>query len=162
MSKLPPHKSWFQQSPYRPYHISAGCVVVKSLSPDTAILVLSDHEGRLSLPKGTLENNETLEQCAARETEEETGAKVELVDFIASLTYESPPHSGSGKVFSKTVHYFLAMPKTHNIQPGDSYVKVEWMGLEKALDLIKAASDYKPEWQVVERVHSLLTDKIYA
>lgn len=161
MSKPPPHKLWFQQSPYRPYHISAGCVVASSLSPDADILVLSDSAGRLSLPKGTLENNETLEQCARRETEEETGIKVRLIDFVASLTYESPPHTGSGGIFSKTVHYFLAVPQTHSLQPGDSYIKVEWMGLEKALDLIKTASVYKPEWRVIEQVHTLLTDKIY-
>jgi len=137
-------------------------VVVKSLSPRTQILVLFDRDGLMSLPKGTLENNETLEQCAARETEEETGAKVNLVDFIASLTYESPPHTGSGGVFSKTVHYFLATPQTQDITPGDTYVKIQWMDLEKALGLIKAASSYKPEWQVLEQVHTLLVDRIYA
>ena len=44
------------------------------------ILVVLGKNGKYSLPKGVIENSESLSDCAKRETYEETGVNVELKD----------------------------------------------------------------------------------
>jgi len=57
------------------------------------------------LPKGTLHRGETLEQCAARESAEETGRNVELEGYLGAL--QSRWTDERGRLIDKTVHYFL-------------------------------------------------------
>jgi 8-oxo-dGTP pyrophosphatase MutT (NUDIX family) len=58
------------------------------------------------LPKGTPEVGETSENTACREVEEETGLRVEILDYIGFIEYDSTHGPSSGKEL-KRVHYFL-------------------------------------------------------
>lgn len=53
------------------------------------------HEGAWTLPSGFIEADESAEEAAIRETEEETGLKVEVVEMMGVNSFpEGPPVSG--------------------------------------------------------------------
>tara|TARA_B100000029_G_scaffold208760_2_gene206615 strand:+ start:4095 stop:4718 length:624 start_codon:yes stop_codon:yes gene_type:complete len=52
------------------------------------------HKGQISLPGGVVENGETLEHAALRETHEEIGVNPEKIQLIGSLTSFYIPVSG--------------------------------------------------------------------
>jgi len=58
---------------------SAGGVVVRALAGDWYALLIKDPYGKWSLPKGHMEGGESLREAAAREVEEETGIRPEVV-----------------------------------------------------------------------------------
>lgn len=57
----------------------AGTVLVNKKSKKIALIYRKDTRN-LEFPKGHLEENETLQECAIRETEEETGRKNYLLN----------------------------------------------------------------------------------
>ena len=58
---------------------SAGGVVVRPLAGIWYALVIKDPYGNWGLPKGHIEGGESLRETAAREVEEETGIRPDLV-----------------------------------------------------------------------------------
>lgn len=60
----------------------AGCVVV-NLETKQIALIFRDYYNDYTFPKGHLELNETLEECAVRETAEETKRDCKIVSEIA-------------------------------------------------------------------------------
>lgn len=65
--------------------IAAGGLVLNEKSE----LLLIFRRGKWDLPKGKLEEKETLEDCAIREVKEETGLnQVEIKQFIGTTTHD--------------------------------------------------------------------------
>jgi len=95
--------------------VCAGCVVFRMNECGGIDFLLIKHEkdknNRYGFPKGHLEKNESIEECAVRETWEETGV-------VSRLLYELPPVFSSNKNENKVVHIFLA--KQLNPQNGIS------------------------------------------
>ena len=61
----------------------AGCIIISKKNPKKILLIQTDYLGNtFSFPKGHLEKGETFEQCALRETQEETGLNVNLIKKI--------------------------------------------------------------------------------
>ena len=58
---------------------SAGGVVVRLLAGAWHALLIRDPYGKWSLPKGHIEGGESLREAAAREVEEETGIRPDIV-----------------------------------------------------------------------------------
>lgn len=54
---------------------SCGCIVINN----GEVLLVKHNDGHIAFPKGHIENGETEEQCALRETYEETGLKVKII-----------------------------------------------------------------------------------
>lgn len=69
----------------------AGCILI-NLETKAVGLVYRTKKDDYSFPKGHLEDNETLEECAIRETEEETGRRCSIVSdiVIKPIEYVTP------------------------------------------------------------------------
>lgn len=85
--------------------VAAGGIVIQWREDGPYMLLIADRFGRMTLPKGHLEEGETLEEAAIREVQEETGVRARIVHFLGKTHYTfSDP---SGGVVEKVVHYYL-------------------------------------------------------
>src|SRR6266508_997804 len=117
---------------------SSGAVIV---NPEGRTLLLClEHEGTWSLPKGTVEPGETLEQTALREVHEETGLEVRLIRPLHEVSYSFywPP---AGVNYHKTVAYFLAEPVGGEVRPEPGFEEARWVTHEEALRLLRWPND---------------------
>ena len=67
--------------------LKAGSILVNIQTKKIGLVYRRDKDKGLSFPKGHLEEGETLEQCAVRETEEETGRKNHIVEKLETINY---------------------------------------------------------------------------
>ena len=122
---------------------SAGCFVTRKNGEIKELLLMhrvwpNGEEGWI-LPKGTLEANETLEQCALRETIEETGyTDIEIIKKLNVESYFHPKHK-----VQKEVHWYLAVAKSskqqapeHTLIESDSEINIYWKSFDEALKLL--------------------------
>jgi diadenosine hexaphosphate hydrolase (ATP-forming) len=68
--------------------LKAGGLIVRDQAGRQEVLLISSNRRSWSFPKGHLEPDETLEQCAVRECEEETGLRVEIIKELPVLEYK--------------------------------------------------------------------------
>jgi 8-oxo-dGTP pyrophosphatase MutT (NUDIX family) len=87
--------------------VSAGGFVVSSENPNLVCLMARFNRGgklEWCIPKGHLEQDETIEQAALREVFEETGLEAEITESLGEVNYQ---FIQAGQRISKTVHVFL-------------------------------------------------------
>lgn len=103
-----------------------------------------------ALPKGTPDDDETLEETALRETREETGLNVTVEAPIDAIHY----HFVRGTVrFRKTVHFYLMRATGGDLQLHDKeFDDVSWMALPEAIELLT----YPTERSVLERAAEMI------
>ncbi|HSO28428.1 MAG TPA: NUDIX hydrolase [Candidatus Sulfomarinibacteraceae bacterium] len=119
---------------------SAGGIVVR-LDGDRPSLVVGlrrrdgdRHGGTWTLPKGTPDPGETIEETAVREVEEETGLRVRIVAPLPSIDYSFVQ---GGERIHKTVHYFLMQPVGGDLGRHDrEFERVRWARFEDARSLL--------------------------
>ena len=103
-----------------------------------------------ALPKGTPDSGETIEETALRETREETGLEVEIVDELSSIRYFFV--RGSTR-FHKTVHFFLMRAVGGRTDDHDAeFDEVRWAPIDEALAVLTHAT----ERSVVERALAII------
>jgi 8-oxo-dGTP diphosphatase len=114
---------------------AAGCVVLKQLQDRLHVLLIHiRNRDDPRLPKGGVEPGETFEQCAVRETLEETGYRVRLLPIEPVLV--SAIKSRRMPILHLTIRFFLAAeldgsPDKRTDQELVSQVK--WSPVEKAV-----------------------------
>lgn len=87
-----------------------------------------------TLPKGTPQGDETVEQTALREVAEETGLEVRITDRLDSIEYWFVQR---GTRIHKTVHYFLMEPTGGDLARHDhEFEQVKWLSLPEAPALL--------------------------
>jgi len=133
---------------------SAGGLVVTGEGPDARGVLIGklDRKGRLvwSLPKGHVEEGESLEQTAAREAEEETGIAGEVVSPLGVVDYW---FVADGRRIHKTVHHFLLRAVGGELSNADVEVtEVAWVPLGEINDRLA----YPDERKLVARVPEML------
>lgn len=110
---------------------SAGGVVIHD---NNVLVITSSLRGSTDLPKGTIEQGESIEHAAVREVEEETGYRTRIIAPVDNVTYE---FNIQGSRYQKTVTYFLmeladSGKPIKNLQPGEDFQN-EWLSFDEAL-----------------------------
>jgi 8-oxo-dGTP pyrophosphatase MutT (NUDIX family) len=85
--------------------------------------------GKWDLPKGKMDKKETFEECAIRETEEETGLKnVKLISPLIT-TYHTY-HEGSKYILKETKWFTMKVNGKQKLIPqaAEQISKLEWVG----------------------------------
>jgi 8-oxo-dGTP pyrophosphatase MutT (NUDIX family) len=127
--------------------VSAGGVVVH----EGKVLVIvptrraADGSHVLGLPKGHLDEGETILEAATREVREETGVTTEFVQELGEVRYW---YVRDRKRVAKSVHFFLFRyvsgdPADHD----DEVLEARWMGFAEA----QKALSYPGERDMVAR-----------
>ncbi|MEA2889249.1 MAG: 8-oxo-dGTP diphosphatase [Bradyrhizobium sp.] len=118
--------------------ISAGAVVLGTQQNAGKIaLIRRNRYGRdISLPKGKLKKDETIEACAIREVREETGQQLAIQSY-AGLTH----YLAAG--VPKVVFYFIMHADQADCAPKDSgeVADVIWVKPEEAIDMLTYPGD---------------------
>ena len=118
--------------------IAAGVVIWRP-QESGAIEIAVVHRARYgdwSLPKGKLENNETLVACAYREGEEETGLEFFIGPYIGDAEYLVAEGM-------KRVSYWAARASDRQtvFYANEEVDQLQWWSLEQALDSLTRDSD---------------------
>jgi NTP pyrophosphohydrolase including oxidative damage repair enzyme len=119
---------------YTPVHreVSAGGIIIDFArqSLPAAIIARINRAGRVEwcLPKGHIEEAETLEEAAQREIEEETGIRGDILHSLSNIEYW---FTSSGQRIHKTVHHYLLKATGGEItidnDPDHEAVDVAWV-----------------------------------
>jgi ADP-ribose pyrophosphatase len=122
---------------------SAGGIVVSTQHDQPSLVVGMRRRGRdavtWTLPKGTPDPGETLEETALREVTEETGLEVRIVEPLSAIEYAFVQ---DGARIRKTVHYFLMEPVGGDLSHHDAeFERVRWVPFEEAAALLSFATE---------------------
>ena len=110
---------------------------------------------RWSLPKGTPDQGETLEETALREVREETGLHPVIEGPLGNINYWFV--SSDRRVrYNKTVHFYLMAPTGGCTDEHDpEFDEVRWFPAEEGLKTLAYASEAK----VMEKALAMIRDK---
>ena len=116
-----------------PLVVAAGGVVTN----DKGKVLFIYRNDKWDLPKGKLDKGESIEDCAIREVEEETGVKGLKIENFLRTTYHI--FKNNGIITLKQVHWYaMKTDYTGKLKPEkkEGIVKVKWKGpvkIQKAL-----------------------------
>jgi 8-oxo-dGTP pyrophosphatase MutT (NUDIX family) len=133
---------------------SAGGIVVSSQQDRLSLVVGMRRRGRdavtWTLPKGTPDPGETLEETAVREVTEETGLEVRIVEPLSAIEYAFVQDSSR---IRKTVHYFLMVPTGGDLSLHDrEFERVRWVPFDEAGSLLSFATERELVAAAAERL----------
>lgn len=116
---------------------SYGAVLYKVENGEVLFLVEHMGLGHTSLPKGHIEEGESIEDCVHRELLEELGIHIKLdTSFSKTISYSPYPD------ILKDVTFFLATPLDEEIKVDhDEVVSAEWLNFMQALQALTFPSD---------------------
>lgn len=109
------------------YQIAAGGVVEN----EQGKILLMKRLGKWDLPKGKLDKGETIEECALREIEEETGAK--QLSIISSFEETFHTYYRNEKWIIKHTHWYLVKcEKDNKLKPqkAEDIEQVSWVDFD--------------------------------
>jgi len=123
-----------------------GCILLSKDKKKIALVVRKENE--YSFPKGHLEQNEKLIDCALRETEEETGRKLKLLTNTYTKHKYYTEKEGNITVY---MYYVIDDGITNkNINDFDKE-KFVWINLDKVYDIL-SYDNLKEFWLRARRV----------
>jgi 8-oxo-dGTP pyrophosphatase MutT (NUDIX family) len=144
-------------------HTTAGCVLLDNLDLKLNAKVLmifrkwdSAPDGAWILPKGHVEDGESLEQAALRETSEETGyTNLRIIKPLEQITIR---YDKNGFDNIKVVHWFLAclvnstqttLELTETEKSSESF-ELHWIPLAEAVKMTHFDTDNLPLKNAIE------------
>jgi 8-oxo-dGTP diphosphatase len=111
---------------------AAGGIVVRARDSggwEVAVVHRPEHLD-WTLPKGKLEPDETLSECALREVLEETGQTCHLGRFVGEVEYIDR------KGRTKVVSYWLMQPVAGSFEPSPEVDELRWLPLADASEIL--------------------------
>ena len=130
----------------------SGCILINIKNKKIALV---KRNGEYSFPKGHVEKNETLKECAKRETIEETGHDVEIIgEELSVIRYKS----SAGKNVEN--HFFVGIDLGITDQKVEEKDKeeIEWFNI----NLIENKLSYhnlKKFWREIEKDIKKIAEK---
>ncbi len=111
---------------------SAGIVLVRNIPNKNEFLLLNYPQGHWDFIKGKIEQNETPQETALRETREETGiSNIEFIDgFEESVAYD---FRFKNEDIHKKVVFFLAKTSEKNVRLSHEHNDYLWLEYDDAL-----------------------------
>ena len=138
--------------------VSAGGIVYRVLDDKQIETVLCGRiePARWSLPKGTPDAGESLEETALREVREETGLHPVIEAPLGNINYwfVSPDKRVR---FNKTVHFYLMAPTGGCTDEHDpEFDEVRWFPADVGIKTLT----YTSEARLLEKAVSIIRDKV--
>ena len=123
----------------------AGTILVNLKNKKIALVYRRDKLG-YEFPKGHLEKGETLEECAIRETEEETERKNHIIEKLGVVKYIT------GKGEDVELHLYLAIVdgKSHEVIEENLKEKLYWFSADEVEAKLKY-DDTKRFWKKTKK-----------
>ncbi|MFI9449163.1 NUDIX hydrolase [Amycolatopsis sp. NPDC052450] len=134
---------------------SAGGLVVDAERLNAALIGRLDRHGRLlwSLPKGHIEDGETVEQTAVREVKEETGISAQVLQPLGTIDYW---FVAERRRVHKTVHHFILESTGGELSDEDVEVtEVAWVPLAE----LETKLAYSDERKLVRKAKELFAQQ---
>ncbi|MBE1580808.1 NUDIX hydrolase [Amycolatopsis roodepoortensis] len=134
---------------------SAGGLVVDAERANAALIGRLDRHGRLlwSLPKGHIEDGETVEQTAVREVKEETGISAQVLEPLGTIDYW---FVAERRRVHKTVHHFILESTGGELSDEDVEVtEVAWVPLAD----LETKLAYSDERKLVRKAKELFAQQ---
>ncbi|GAB3704163.1 NUDIX hydrolase [Amycolatopsis oliviviridis] len=134
---------------------SAGGLVVDAERTHAALIGRLDRHGRLlwSLPKGHIEDGETVEQTAVREVKEETGISARVLQPLGTIDYW---FVAERRRVHKTVHHFILESTGGELSDEDVEVtEVAWVPLAD----LETTLAYSDERKLVRKAKELFAQQ---
>ena len=98
-------------------------------------ILLIFRRGKWDMPKGKLDDHETIEQCSVREVQEETGLKNVQLDEPLTITYHTY-HEGSKFILKESHWYTMHVSGHQQLEPQkeEGIDQVIWVSKEELAD----------------------------
>ena len=121
----------------------AGCYLIDTKLKMVA-LIFREKQNDFTFPKGHLEQNETLEECAIRETAEETKRVAKIVKNVSPIveTYTTP------KGENCECHMFVAIDEGPSNNSSTDTHSIVWTSIDEVLNKLSYDS-LKQSWQKI-------------
>jgi 8-oxo-dGTP pyrophosphatase MutT (NUDIX family) len=117
--------------------VSSGGFVISKSDPNlVALMARFNRGGKLEwcIPKGHLEQDETVEQAAIREVFEETGLEAQIIQHLGEVNYQ---FIQDGSKISKKVHVYLMQQTGGELSfahdPHKEASELEWVRVSELL-----------------------------
>lgn len=116
--------------------IAAGGLVFN----DNEALLMIFRRGKWDLPKGKLDEGETIEQCAVREVQEETGLQnITLDNFLGTTHHEYFEPRINSDVFKETHWFKMHAAGTQSLIPQteEDIEQIEWVDKKDIMEKLQ-------------------------
>lgn len=136
--------------------IKAGCILL-DLESKKVGLIYRDKLDDYSFPKGHVEENESIEECAIRETEEETGRKCHIISKYKRKMFQYM-NNVDGEI---KCYYYLAIDdgESEKVFSDDLVHELKWLDYSSVQDML-TYDDLKKLWNdVKENVLEVFNEK---
>lgn len=128
--------------------VTTGGGIATKKTKDGMYIALVKKEGSLVIPKGHINDGESIEECAVREVWEETGLYVygiiKKLGIIQRLSKED-----NGELVNKDIHVFLM--KNSIFQDEEPQEEYDWFKIKEAIPKMK----FKEEANFLETLEIL-------
>lgn len=126
-------------------NITAGGLVFNKKND----VLLIKKKKKWDLPKGKLDNFETLENAAIREVVEETGIDEKYLKLIKPITSTDYFSKKNGKIISKKANWFLMKYYGDDMSlfpdPGESIQEAKWVSFDDLPHFLRNSRKYVSE-----------------
>jgi len=137
--------------------VSAGGVIYRKNEGEVEIALIHVRN-RWGLPKGHVEEGESIEATALREVKEETGLEGQVIKKLGDIRYSYRDKTKKGEPVRiyKRVYFFLLRYTRGEVQAQDHEVdETRWFRVEEAIKTLKFAT----ERTMVHRAWNALTNE---